>query len=155
MDKITIHKNKDEVFKCKLNIEGSSNAIVRLCLEFEDNKNLFFYGNLNTNGECVVNIPKLKEFETKSGKLFLEAVADDTYFRLYESAFELKNNVEIKVENIQMNNSDIKEPKKDVKKPFSLQVENIEIETVEPVVNPFIPANNEKFTKSRFTSWKG
>jgi hypothetical protein len=45
MNNITIHKNKGEVFKCQFKIDGAEikDTIVRLCLEFDNNKNMFFY----------------------------------------------------------------------------------------------------------------
>jgi len=102
-DKFIIYKNKEEVFKCHLNIEGSStdDAIVRLCLEVGD-RNLFFNGTIAESGECIIHIPRLKELKTGLGKLSVEAIADSTYFKLYESELELKNSVEIKLEKPEM-----------------------------------------------------
>jgi hypothetical protein len=97
MDKITIQKNKGEIFKCQFTVEGASmeDAVVRLCLEFDDNKNLFFYGRLKQNGECIVEIPKLKELDAKEGLLTVEAIVDSVYFKLYESPVEIKNPIEV------------------------------------------------------------
>lgn len=99
MEKLVIHKNKGEVFKCQLDIEGASvtETMVRLCLEFDDNKNFFFYGQVDKEGKCVIEVPKLKELENKSGKVVIEAVADSTYFKIYETEVELKNSVEVKM----------------------------------------------------------
>lgn len=94
-----IYKNKVEVFKCSLDIDGatSGDIKVRLCLEFNDNKNMFFYGQMDKNGNCTVSIPKLTELEDKQGKLRIEAIVDDTYFNLYECPVELKNSVQMKI----------------------------------------------------------
>ncbi len=94
-----IYKNKVEVFKCSLDIDGatSGDIRVRLCLEFNDNKNMFFYGQMDKNGNCTVSIPKLTEMEDKQGKLRIEAIVDDTYFNLYECPVELKNSVQMKI----------------------------------------------------------
>lgn len=97
MEKNVIHKNKGELFKCNLKIDGAEikDTVVRLCLEFSDNKNLFFYGKLNEDGSCTIPIPKLKEIESREGKMIVEAMADSMYFRLYESEVELRNAVEV------------------------------------------------------------
>ena len=97
MDILTIQKNKGEVFKCQFTVEGASieDAVVRLCLEFEDNKNMFFYGSLSPSGECLVEIPKLKEVEARKGILTVEAIVDSVYFKLYESPVEIKNPIEM------------------------------------------------------------
>jgi len=97
VDSLTIYKNKGETFNCNIAIDGASkdSVEIRLCLEFEDNKNLFFYGNIKEDGTCEIHIPKLKEFDNKEGRLVVEAIADSTYFKLYEAQVNLKNSVEI------------------------------------------------------------
>jgi hypothetical protein len=100
MKKLTIHKNKSETFHCQFKAEGAEpkDIVVRLCLEFDDNKNMFFYGDVNEAGNCTINIPQLNELKTKEGKLTIEAIADSMYFKLYEAEIEVKNSVEIKME---------------------------------------------------------
>jgi hypothetical protein len=97
MEKLTIYKNKGETFRCHFNIEGASpkDTTVRLCLEFDNNTNLFFYGSLNEDGGCVIEIPRLKNLEEKRGKLTVEAIADSIYFKVYEADIELRNSVEV------------------------------------------------------------
>lgn len=97
MDKLTIHKSQGEIFKCQFKVEGASvkDTSIRLCLEFADNKNMFFYGQIEESGECVVEIPKLKEIEQQNGKLVVEAIVDSIYFKLYEADVELINPVEV------------------------------------------------------------
>lgn len=94
-----IYKNKGEVFKCSFDVEGaSSNDIeVRLCLEFNDNKNMFFYGQMDKDGGCTIQIPRLNELEDKQGTLRVEAIIDDTYFKLHECPVELRNSVQMKI----------------------------------------------------------
>lgn len=94
-----IYKNKGETFKCSFDIDGASSGDikVRLCLEFNDNKNMFFNGKIDKKGNCVINIPKLSEIEDKQGNLRIEAIIDDTYFNLYESPIELKNSIQMKI----------------------------------------------------------
>lgn len=94
-----IYKNRGEVFKCQLEVDGASGGDiqVRLCLEFNDNKNMFFYGQLDSENKAVITIPRLTEIEDKQGKLRIEAIVDDTYFKLYECPVELKNSVQMKI----------------------------------------------------------
>lgn len=99
MGKMTIQKNKGEVFKCHFDVVGvqAEDVKVRLCLEFNDNKNLHFYGKLSENGDCEIQIPRLSDCKSNSGKLVVEAVADTMYFKLYECDFDLKNAVEVRM----------------------------------------------------------
>jgi len=99
MDKITIYKNKGETFECQFTIDGASieDTTIRLCLEFSNNKNMFFYGTLKHDGNCSIDIPVLKELSNGQGKMVIEAIADSTYFRLYEADVEVKNSVEVSV----------------------------------------------------------
>lgn len=100
MEKITLYKNKGEIFKCHFNIDGASykDTIVRLCLEFDGNMNYFFNGNLKENGDCIIEIPKLKNIEHNKCKVIVEAVADSMYFKVYEAEADIKNSVEITME---------------------------------------------------------
>ena len=73
-----------------------NDLIVRLCLELNDNTNLHFYGSVNDEGSCQITIPKLN-VEGKKGDMFIEAIADNVYFKLYEAKVEVKNSVELKM----------------------------------------------------------
>ena len=164
-DKFIIYKNKEEVFKCHLNIEGSStdDAIVRLCLEVGD-RNLFFNGTIAESGECVIHIPRLKELKTGLGKLSVEAIADSTYFKLYESELELKNSVEIKLEKPEMVGEHRREfnikidklKKEEVVATKEEKVSTLKKEDVTPippkVENPFISKKTKP--KSAFDVWR-
>ena len=154
MEKITIHKNKGEVFECQFKIDGTSidGTEVRLCLEFDNNKNMFFYGTLENNGTCNIDIPILKELANQNGKLFIEAIADSTYFRLYEADVEIKNSVEMAV----VKKPTIKEPKKTIqleqitprkKKEPVIEETVVEEETVEESNNPYVVGSKPKVEK--------
>jgi len=99
MEKLTLFKNKPETFNCQFSISGadSEEAFVRLCLEFNDNKNMYFNGVLNENGFCSIDIPPINEVDDKKGILYIEAVVDQTYFKVYEAEVDVKNSVEIKL----------------------------------------------------------
>lgn len=115
MNNITIHKNKGEIFKCQFKIDGAEikDTVVRLCLEFDNNKNMFFYGNLSENGECIIEIPELRELKEKEGKLTVEAIADSVYFKLYEANAEFKNSVEVSMAKMPVTQESV--PKMEVK----------------------------------------
>lgn len=133
MDKLVIHKNQGDVLKCKLDIDGAEpkDTTVRLCLEFENNKNMFFYGTLNEKGECSISIPKLREVENSTGNSFIEVIADSVYFKVYEAPFELRNSVEVKMSEVNTSNVGAK-----------IKLENITVENsapkVETEVNPYV-----------------
>jgi hypothetical protein len=129
MDKLTIFKNKGETFRCQFKIEGASvkDTSVRLCLEFdEENKHLFFHGTLSDSGECVIDIPRLKEIKAGSAKLTVEAIADGIYFKLYEANAELRNSVEVSME----------KPKARKPQCTKVELEGLSQERVEPAREP-------------------
>jgi len=130
VDNNIIYKNRGETFKCKFDIDGASidDITVRLCLEFSDNKNLFFYGKIEKDGNCVIHIPKLNEVENRAGKLIVEAIVDSTYFRLYECNVELKNSVNVKINKMEGTFFNNPEPAKEP----TIQLSGIERETPEP-----------------------
>lgn len=99
MDKIVIDKTRGETLRCHFKVEGASisDTIIRLCLELNGNKNMFFNGTLEENGDCVIHIPKLQEFEPQNGKLTIEAIVDSVYFKLYEAGVELSQPVSVQV----------------------------------------------------------
>lgn len=100
-EKTIIHKNKGETFKCNFEVDGVSpeNVQVRLCLELNGNKNMFFNGKVETNGDCIIDVPRLAEIPNQSGIMIIEAIADSMYFRLFECDVELKNSVDVKIKN--------------------------------------------------------
>jgi hypothetical protein len=100
MEKITIYKNKGETIRCNFKIDGAEtkDTTVRLCLEFENHPNYFFNGDLQEDGQCVIEIPRLRHLNEKSGKLTVEAIADSVYFKVYEADVEFRDSVEVKME---------------------------------------------------------
>ena len=97
----TLHTDKTETFECSLALEGASlkNAFARLILEVEG-LNVMFNGTINENGKCSVSIDNLKKIFPKSceGNMFLEVVADDTYFSPWKDTVELKPSKSLTVE---------------------------------------------------------
>jgi hypothetical protein len=97
----TLHTDKTETFECSLALEGASlkNAFARLILEV-DGLNVMFNGTINENGKCSVSIENLKKIFPKNceGNMFLEVVADDTYFSPWKDSVELKPSKSLTVE---------------------------------------------------------
>lgn len=169
MDKLTIYKNKPEIFKCELQIEGAllENTVVKLCLEFEDNKNLYFYGELDKDGVCSIPVPKLTEVSKNKCKMLIEAIADDIYFKVYEAEVDLKNSVDVKMKSkmdtttIKQNEAVVKigrtwQENKIVKNDVDMVFEEpecppvIDKEDKTPTsINPFLPLR-----MSTFNDWK-
>lgn len=177
MKKITIHKNKSETFRCQFKAEGveATDIVVRLCLEFDNNKNMFFYGEVNENGDCSINIPILNEMKSKGGKLTIEAIADSMYFKLYEAEVEIKSSVEIKMETtltkdespkskIQLETIFKDGPKKveakveqvaEPEETFEPEETTFEQVVPEPTENPYIVRNSTiRSGLKSFSSWK-
>jgi hypothetical protein len=166
-----IYKNKGETFKCSFDIDGatSGDVKVRLCLEFNDNKNMFFHGKIDKKGNCIISIPKLTELDDKQGNLRIEAIIDDTYFNLYESPIELKNSVQMKIKenstffnNSASSSSGVRvqfgklEKEETVEPEIEEEVEEIEEETIKEEVvekkNPFRPES--KPSREKFKSFQ-
>ena len=102
----TLYSDKKNIFECDIQLEGASlsQAFARVIIEGDD-LNLVFNGTITKDGNCKIEMPKLKILEG-SGNMKLEVIADDMYFNPWESDYELKKSKSIKVE--------VKQPKEDV-----------------------------------------
>lgn len=89
--------DKPETFVCEINIEGASlnNTIARIIFESEK-WTLVFYGNIDNDGKCKINIRKLDILkEGEVGKMKLEVIADDTLFVPWSDNFEIKTSKKV------------------------------------------------------------
>jgi hypothetical protein len=150
MEKLLLYKNKSEIMKCQFRVDGAKpeDTVVRLCLEFDDNKNLFFYGDIDENGGCDITIPTLNDIKHDSAKLVIEAIADSTYFKVYEATVKLKNSVGVK-----LLKTEVKHTKSEILEEPCIKLESVrsrepsEDNTREPsednncLNNPFIPSS--------------
>jgi len=95
-----LYVDRNENFECELTIKNASlkNSVARLMLETKD-INLVFNGKIE-NGKCVVPVKKLKGFleENASGKMHLEIIVEDTYFKPWESDFVVEEHTSVKVQ---------------------------------------------------------
>ena len=102
----TLYSDKKNIFECDIQLEGASlsQAFARVIIEGDD-LNLVFNGTITKEGNCKIEMPKLKILEG-SGNMKLEVIADDMYFNPWESDYELKKSKSITVE--------VKQPTQDV-----------------------------------------
>ena len=113
-----IFLDKIDNFKCNIRLEGASlsNAKPRLILE-SNNKNLIFYGDVDSKGACIIPITGIKGIfkESDTGNIKLEVIADDTYFNPWNDEFITDISKKIKVE-VTQTQAEIIEDKSDKKK---------------------------------------
>jgi hypothetical protein len=111
----TLYSDKKNIFECDIQLEGASlsQAFARVIIEGDD-LNLVFNGTITKEGNCKIEMPKLKILEG-SGNMKLEVIADDMYFNPWESDYELKKSKSIKVEVKQPTQNVITETKAKVK----------------------------------------
>ena len=96
-----LYTDKQEVFECKIHLEGASltKANSRIIVETQD-LSLMFEGTIDKDGNCKVPIKKLRGLlgEDDKGTMKLEVIAEDTYFLPWESDFTIDTEKKIKVE---------------------------------------------------------
>lgn len=108
MSKLNFFKDKGGNFKCQVLIEGANidESFVRLCLEFDNNINLYFNGKIGRDGMASIPVPALKFIDSSNGKATVEVVAEGTYFQAYERKFEVTTKLSVKVNEIEQQNDD-------------------------------------------------
>ena len=94
----TLYSDKNNIFECDIQLEGASisQAFARVIVEGSD-LNLVFNGNITTDGNCRIEMPKLNMLK-EGGEMKLEVIADDMYFNPWNSPYELKKSKSITVE---------------------------------------------------------
>jgi len=107
----TLYSDKNNIFECDIQLEGASlsQAFARVIVEGND-LNLVFNGNINNEGNCRIEIPKLNILK-EGGNMKLEVIADDMYFNPWNSNFEIKKSKNITVEVKQPTGNILKENK--------------------------------------------
>lgn len=97
----TFYTDKQELFECKLDLEGAklSDSKARLVLE-STNYNLLFYGTIDQNGTCKIPVKKLKSLlqESDTGRVKLEVIAEDTFFEPWNDSYNVKTSKKVTVE---------------------------------------------------------
>jgi hypothetical protein len=92
--------DKNENFVCEVAVKNASlkGSLARLVVESHDGTTLMFHGKID-GGKCTVPIKRLKGLleESTTGKLSLEVIVEDTYFRPWESEFVVESHTSVKV----------------------------------------------------------
>jgi len=96
----TIQLDKTNNFECNIKIQGASIKKTKVNLVVESNDfSLKFKGSISEDGKINIPLSKLKGIldENVKGKLYLEVIADDTYFTPYETEYltEVSRKVEV------------------------------------------------------------
>jgi hypothetical protein len=130
----TLYTDKNENFSAEVSVKNASlkNSIARLIVE-SDNLNLVFKGHIE-DGKCIIPIKKLKGVldENTKGKIHLEIIIEDVYFKPWESDFVVEEHTSMKVV--------VQEQKQPSSKPMvEVKVEQIKpviVEQAQPIVEP-------------------
>lgn len=92
-----IFRDKQETFKCDLEITGASldNSKARIIVECED-LTYMFEGTIDKNGKCNIPLKKINFLnENEKGNIRLEVIADDMVFNPWESPFMAVNSKKV------------------------------------------------------------
>ena len=107
MSEYTLYTDREENFNCEIALEGARlrDSFARIILE-TSNVSLAFNGTIDSQGRCDIPIKPLRHLlEAKDrGIMKLEVVADDTYFKPWESDFVVDSykKVEVKINEMTM-----------------------------------------------------
>lgn len=95
-----LYLDKPESFEYEVAVKNASlkNSMARLVVESNDGPNLVFNGTIQ-NGKCTVPIHRLKGIldENTTGKIHLEVIVEDTYFKPWTSDFIVEQHTSVKV----------------------------------------------------------
>lgn len=98
-----VYTDKTKLFECNVKVvneEGPEpqSTKARLVLEGK-NWNLVFYGDVDDDGKCSIDISKLNILnEGEEGTVRLEVIADDSFFTPWEDNFTVKKSKSVTVE---------------------------------------------------------
>ena len=96
----TLYLDKPEIFECEVAVKNASlkNSVARLIVESADGINLVFNGKID-GGKCTVPVNRLKGLleENSHGNMFLEIIVEDTYFKPWNSVFQVEEHTSVKV----------------------------------------------------------
>ena len=100
MNDYILYTDRKENFSCDIALEGAklNDSFARIILETNE-INYVFNGTIDASGKCEIPIKALKGLMEirDSGKMVLEVVADDTYFRPWESNFIVDAHTKLEV----------------------------------------------------------
>jgi hypothetical protein len=95
-----IYTDRNEDFTCEITVKNASlkNSISRLIIESDNGVSLVFNGKIE-NDKCIIPIKRLKGLldENERGKIYLETIVEDTYFRPWHDEFLVEEHTSVKV----------------------------------------------------------
>jgi len=95
-----LYTDKPGNFVCEVSAKNASlkGALARLVVESTEGVNLVFNGQIK-DGKCSVPIKKLKGFleENAKGKMCLEVIVEDTYFKPWETDYIVESHTKVAV----------------------------------------------------------
>lgn len=125
-----LYTDKNENFIADVSVKNASlkNSIARLVVETPQ-VNLVFKGTIEEQ-KCVIPIKKLKGLleENANGKMYLEIIVEDVYFKPWESEFVVEEHTSMKVV--------VQEQKEETSKP----IVEVKVTEKEPIVEAAKPA---------------
>lgn len=158
------YSDKNKLFEFNVAIEGASinDTKVRLVLNTDD-KNYLYYGTINENGKCSIDIPPLKDIKSTKGNVILEVISESTFFEPWTSEVEIKksksvvveminNTTKPKLENKKLNVQFIKEEKQQVITPEKTLNEIVVEKLITEIKNNNISNNNILENKTKLKS---
>ena len=96
-----LYLDKQEEFVCDVQSKNANlkDAFARIIVESANGLNLMFRGELK-NGKCIVPIKRMKGLleESAHGKMHLEVVVEDTYFKPWADEFTVEEHTQVKVQ---------------------------------------------------------
>lgn len=98
-----VYTDKTKLFECNVKVVNEDGpepqaTKARLVLESK-NWNLVFYGDVDEDGKCSIDISKLNILnEGEEGTIRLEVIADDSFFTPWEDNFTVKKSKSVTVE---------------------------------------------------------
>ena len=107
MSVITFYKDKSDVFRCDVAIDGASlnESKIRLVLEFDNGKSYLFKGKVSSDGKVEIPVPKMNEENDSGGNATLEVIAENTFFEPWSGNFKLKSRKAVQVEGVSVGGS--------------------------------------------------
>lgn len=95
-----LYTDRNENFECEVSVKNASlkGSLARLVVESADNISLIFHGHIEGD-KCIVPVRRLKGIldENSRGKMHLEVVVEDTFFKPWESDFIVEEHTSVKV----------------------------------------------------------
>lgn len=95
-----VYTDKDEDFVCEVSVKNASlkDSIARIILE-ANGISLVYEGYIK-NGKCIIPIKRVRGLldEHASGKMHLELIVDNMYFKPWKSDFSVEEHTTVKVQ---------------------------------------------------------